>query len=134
MQYTTNGAIHSGTRVLCAVDIDEHGRRVFAYALAAAQARGAGLLLLHAPPPDVTLNKGAGARVRFLRELKARGEAAGVNVRVVVQSGPVADIIVLHAQARRPDLIVLGVSSRERRRGLSGWIAERVMRGAPCPT
>ena len=39
-------------------------------------------------------------------------EGAGVDVRVTVQRGPVAEIILLHARARSADLIVLGSRGR----------------------
>jgi nucleotide-binding universal stress UspA family protein len=72
--------------------------------------------------------------VEFLRQLRSLADAAGVEIRVAVQTGPVHEIIVLHARARQVDLIVMGTAPNERRRGLSGWIAERVLRDAPCPT
>jgi nucleotide-binding universal stress UspA family protein len=72
--------------------------------------------------------------VEFLRQLRALADAAGVEIRVAVQTGPVHEIILLHARARAVDLIVMGTAPDERRRGLSGSIAERVLRDAPCPT
>jgi nucleotide-binding universal stress UspA family protein len=120
--------------VLCAVDIDDASRRVFAYALALARSHDAKLYVLHAASPDVAFNHGATERVDFLNHVRSLAEAAGVDVRVAVQRGEVAEIVLLHARARQPDVIVLGMSGGERRRGLSGWIAERVMRDASCPT
>ena len=123
------------SRVLCAVAIDERDRAVFEQALALARRHDARLLLLHAASPDVAFNRGATERVDFLRRLRALAEAAAVEIRVDVQTGPTAELILLHARAREVDLIVLGAGHRhERRRGLSGWIAERVLRDAPCPT
>lgn len=121
--------------ILCAVSIDDRDRPVFDRALALARRHDARLLLLHAVSPDVSFNRGATERVDFLRRLRALAEAAGVAVRVDVQTGPTAEIILLHAGARDVDLIVLGAGHRhESRRGLSGWIAERVLRDAPCAT
>jgi len=83
----------------------------------------------------MSFNRGATERVEFLRQLRAIAQAAGVDIRVTVQTGPVDEIILLHASARQVDLIVLGTArDKEARRGLSGWIAERVLRDAPCPT
>ena len=122
-------------RVLCAVAIDDRDRQVFAHALALAQRHDAQLLLLHATSPQVSLNRGATERVDFLRQLRSLADAAGVDIRVTVQTGPVDEIILLHARARQVDLIVLGTArTTEARRGLSGWIAERVLRDAPCAT
>jgi nucleotide-binding universal stress UspA family protein len=122
------------SKVLVAVDIDQPSRLVFAQALALARRHGARLYVLHAASPEVAFNHDATARVDFLRRLRSLAEAAGVEVRVEVQRGDVAPILLLHARARRPDLIVLGMSGQERRRGLSGWIAEQVVRDAACPT
>jgi len=122
------------SRVLVAVAIDDQDRHVFAHALALARRDNAKLLVLHAASPEVAYNRGAAERTDFLRKLRARAEESGVDVRVTVQQGPVAEIILLHARARQPDLIVLGTGRKESRRGLSGWIAERVLRDAPCPT
>ena len=66
--------------------------------------------------------------------LRRLAEAAAVDVRVTVQRGPVAEIVLLHARARNADVIVPGTGRNERRRGLSVWIAEQVLRDAPCPT
>ena len=122
------------SQVLCAVAIDERDRQVFAHALTLARRHDAKLLLLHATSPEVSLNRGATERVDFLGRLRALADAAGVEIRVAVQTGPVHEIILLHARARQVDLIVMGTAKDERRRGLSGWIAERVLRNAPCPT
>jgi nucleotide-binding universal stress UspA family protein len=123
------------SRVLCAVSIDDRDVSVFAHALALARRHNAQLLLLHATSPQVSLNRGATKRVDFLRRLRSRADAAGVEVRVTVQTGPVDEIVLLHARAREVGLIVLGAArNNEIRRGLSGWIAERVLRDAPCPT
>ena len=123
------------SRVLCAVAIDDRDRHVFAQALALARRDAAQLLLLHAASPHTSFNRGATERVAFLRQLRAVARAAGVDIRVTVQTGPVDEIILLHARARQVDLIVLGTArDNDARRGLSGWIAERVLRAAPCPT
>ena len=122
------------SRVVCAVAIDDRERHVFAHALALARRNDAKLLVVHAVSPEVAFNRGATERVDFLRKLRLMAEGAGVDVRVTVQQGPVAEIILLHARARQADLIVLGTGRKENRRGLAGWIAERVLRDAPCPT
>lgn len=128
------GELRRLSRVICAVAIDDRDRHVFAHALALARRNDAKLLVLHAASPEVAFNHGATERVDFLRRLRALAEAAGVDVRVTVQRGPVAEIILLHARSRNADLIVLGTRRKEGRRGQSGWIAEQVLRNAPCPT
>jgi len=116
------------------VDIDERSHQVLDHALASARRHGARLLILHAVSPAIAYSNGATERVDLLRRLRFRAEAAGVDVRVEVQQGPADEIILLHAKARHVDLIVIGGSRKERRRGWSTWIAERVLRDAPCPT
>ena len=120
-------------RVLCAVDIDDADRHVFAYALALARRSGASLLIVHAASPVTALNVGATRRVDFLRKLRVTAEGAGVDVRVTVQRGDVAGVILLHATARHPDLVVLG-AGRRRHQGRFGSVAERVVREASCRT
>jgi len=123
------------SRVLCAVDIDEPGRAAFAQALALARAHNAKMNIVCAVPNSQSFNTGATERVGYLLELRAAAEAAGVEVRVDVQHGEPAEIILLHARARQPDLIVLsaghGTGAQGRR---IGAVVEDVLRGAPCPT
>jgi nucleotide-binding universal stress UspA family protein len=122
------------TRVLCAVDIGERSHRLLDHALALARSHGARLLILHAVSPAIAYNNGATERVELLRRLRLQAEAAGVEVRIEVQQGPADEIILLHSKARNVDLIVIGGSRRTRQRGRPAWIAQRVLRGAPCPT
>jgi nucleotide-binding universal stress UspA family protein len=74
------------SRVLVAVAIDDRDRHVFAHALALARRHDARLLFLHATSPEVSLNRGATQRVEFLRQLRSLADAAGVEVRVGVQT------------------------------------------------
>lgn len=119
-------------RVLCAVDIDERDRDVFMRALALARSHDAKLLIVHAASPDLPFNQDATERIDFLRQLRSTAEAAGVEVLVTVQRGDAAGVILLHAGARDPDLVVVGAARDQRVR--HGSIAERVLRDAPYPT
>ena len=94
-------------RVLCAVDIGEPGRIAFAHALALARAHGATMNIVYAVPSSQSFETGATGRVAYLLELRAIAEAAGIEVRVDVRHGDGAEIILQHAGARHPDLIVL---------------------------
>ena len=122
------------SRILCAVAIDKRSHQILDHALALARRHRATLLILHAVSPLIAYSNGATERADLLRRLRLRALAAGVDVRVEVQQGPTDEIILLHAKARRVDLIVIGTARKETRRGLSRWIAERVLRDAPCPT
>ena len=121
-------------RILCAIDLEKASERAFDRALNLAIISGAKLHLLHATPAKVAFSWRASERLRYLTELRERAEAAGVKVRVDEQHGDPARVIVLHANARKMDLVVLGSN---RRRGWTrvreGSVSERVLRRAAWP-
>jgi universal stress protein A len=122
-------------RVLCAVDIGEPGLAAFEQALALARVHAAKLIVVYAVPRSQSFSSGATERVAYLLNLRAAAEAAGVDVRVDVQRGEAAGIILLHARARQPDLIVLSAAHGNGANGLRvGAVVEDVLRGAICPT
>jgi nucleotide-binding universal stress UspA family protein len=121
-------------RILCAVDASPPAAAAFEQALAMSAYRGAQLVLVHAVSKDHPYSWGAVERVAALATLRERAEAQGVPVRVRVQHGDIAGVILLHARAQAPNLIVLG--SREpvglaRLRFRS--IPDRVVNAAACP-
>ncbi|HTL44470.1 MAG TPA: universal stress protein [Vicinamibacterales bacterium] len=122
------------SRILCAVDLEKASERAFERALALAVLADARLFILHAVPATVPFSARAAERVRYLRELRERAEAAGVKVRVDQQHGDPAGVIVLHANSRKPDIVILG-SNRRRgwQRFREGSVAERVLRRAAWP-
>lgn len=89
---------------------------------------------MQAVPPDEPLSWRARERVALIGELRRAAGADGPSLKVSVQQGDPADVILVHAHARRPDLIVLGT---HRRRGMHrlrhGSVAEGVTVGAPAP-
>jgi nucleotide-binding universal stress UspA family protein len=87
------------SRVLCAVDIDDASRLAFSHAMALARGADAQLLILHAASPQISFNHRAIERIDFLRQLRSRAEVARIDVRVEVQRGDAAEIILLHARA-----------------------------------
>lgn len=121
-------------RILCAVDLEKASERAFDRALTLAAIADAKLFILHATPATVRFSSRAGERLRYLTELRERAEAAGVRVRVEEQHGDPAGLIVLHANARRVDIVVLG-SNRRRgwQRLREGSVSERVLRRAAWP-
>lgn len=121
-------------RILCAIDLEKASDRAFDRALSLAMISEATLYLLHATPANVPFSRRASERLRYLTELRERAEAAGVKVRVDEQHGDPARVIVLHANARKMDLVVLG-SNRRRgwQRLREGSVAERVLRLAAWP-
>jgi nucleotide-binding universal stress UspA family protein len=121
-------------RILCAIDLEKASDRAFECALSLAVICEAKLYLLHATPAKVRFSSRSAERLKYLMELRKRAEAAGVKTRVDEQHGDPAGVIVLHANARRMDLVVLG-SNRRRgwRRFREGSVSERVFRRAAWP-
>jgi nucleotide-binding universal stress UspA family protein len=121
-------------RILCAIDLERASERAFDRALSLAMVGDAKLFLLHATPANVRFSRRAPERLEYLGALRKRGEAAGVKVRVDEQHGDPAGLIVLHANSRHVDLVVLG-SNRRRgwRRFREGSVSERVLRRAEWP-
>lgn len=89
---------------------------------------------MHAVPVSERFNWRARERIAKTEALRAAADAAGVRLRVTEQHGDPAGVILLHANAGRFDLIVLGTHARtgvERLR--AGSIAEQVTKRASCP-
>lgn len=84
----------------------------FDRALALARTSGAELYLLHAVPLDQRYGFRAELRATRFRDLRERAVVAGVPVQVVEQQGDAADVIVLHADTRPIDLIVMTSARR----------------------
>ena len=121
-------------RILCAIDLEKASERAFDRALSLAVVSEAKLHLLHVTPANVPFSRRASERLRYLTELRERAEAAGVKVHVDEQHGDPARVIVLHANARKMDLVVLGSNQRRGWRRLrEGSVSERVLRRAAWP-
>jgi nucleotide-binding universal stress UspA family protein len=121
-------------KILCAIDRTKASRSAFDRALSIARASNARLYVLHAVPANRSFAWRARERLDLLTSLRERAEREGVAVRVVEQHGDPASIIVLHANSRKADLVVLG-SNRRRgwRRFREGSVGERVLRRAAWP-
>lgn len=121
-------------RILCAVDASRPAAAAFEQALAMSARLRAQLVLVHAVSKDRPYSWGALERVSALAALRERAEAQNVPVRVRVQQGDAAGVILLHARAQAPDLIVLGSHEPA---GLARFrfrsIADRVVKEAACP-
>jgi nucleotide-binding universal stress UspA family protein len=121
-------------RILCAIDLEKASERAFDRALNLAKIGEAKLFLLHATPANVPFSWRARERLEYLTRLRERAEGAGVKVRVEEQHGDPAGLIVLHANSRNVDIVVLG-SNRRRgwRRLREGSVSQRVLRRAAWP-
>lgn len=121
-------------RVLAAVDFSEPARASFDRALAVSRAHDAELLVVHAVPSDRPFKWHARERIALIASLRQAAQAAGVRFKVSVQQGDPAGVILLHADARRADLIVMGTSARSSLDRLRfGSVAENVARHARQP-
>jgi nucleotide-binding universal stress UspA family protein len=118
-------------KIVCAIDLTRASRNAFDRALSIARASGARLYILHAVPANVSFSSRAKERLELLTRLRERAELEGVPVRTAEQHGDPARVIVLHANSRKADLVVLG-SNRRRgwRRFREGSVGERVLRRA----
>ena len=118
-------------KILCAVDLTKASRNAFDRALSIARVSGAKLYILHAVPANYRFSWRAKERLELLTRLQERAEREGVPVRTVEQHGDPAGVIVLHANSKKADLVVLG-SNRRRgwRRFKDGSVGERVLRRA----
>ena len=121
-------------KVLCAIDLTTASRNAFARALSIARVSKARLYILHAVPADRPFSWHQSERLKLLTSLRERAEREGVLVRTVEQHGDPARTIVLHANARKADLVVLG-SNRRRgwERFRKGSVGDRVLRNAAWP-
>jgi nucleotide-binding universal stress UspA family protein len=122
------------SRILSAVDFSEPGRAAFDQALVLSRTHNAELTVVHAIPKEQPFRWHARERIAMIAALREAAEAAGVRLKVSVQHGDPAGVILLHARARRPDLLVLGTNQRtgfERFR--LGSVAEAVTLRATQP-
>jgi nucleotide-binding universal stress UspA family protein len=121
-------------KILCAIDLTKASRNAFERALSIARTSKARLYVLHAVPAELPFSWKQRERLELLTGLQQRAERAGVPVRIVEQHGDPARVIVLHANARKADLVVLG-SNRRRgwQRFKEGSVGERVLRRAEWP-
>jgi nucleotide-binding universal stress UspA family protein len=127
-------AVSGPSRILCAVDFSRPAQAAFEHALALSRDRNAELTAVHAIPVSERFNWRARERIAKTAALRGAAEAAGVRLRVTEQHGDPAGVILLHANAGRFDLIVVGTHARtgvERLR--TGSIAEQVTQRASCP-
>ena len=95
-------------KILCAIDLTKASRNAFDRALSVARVSRARLYVLHAVPANMPFSWRATERLELLTKLRKRAEREGVPVRMVEQHGDPASVIVLHANSRKADLVVLG--------------------------
>jgi nucleotide-binding universal stress UspA family protein len=120
--------------ILVAVNALNGRDAAFERALTLARRSGAELYLLHAVPANQPFSHGAAERLERMSDMRRRAEEAGARAQSVEQHGEPAEIIELHANARRVDLIVMGGEPRR------GWgrhcsaVGKKVIRRTKVPT
>ena len=112
-------------RILVALSLSEGRDAAFERALAMARTSGAELYLLHAIPAGQAFSRGAAERLRRSTAFRQRAAAAAVTARTFEQQGDPAEIIVLHAAARRVDLVVMGRDQHHRLGAVAPSIGRR---------
>lgn len=122
------------SRILVAVDFSRPARTAFARALALSRDHNAELTVVQAVPLTESFNRRGRARMTHIAALRHAAEAEGVSLRVSVQHGDPAGVIVLQANARAFDLVVVGTHQRVGwGRVRAGSVAERVIQGVTSP-
>jgi nucleotide-binding universal stress UspA family protein len=137
------------TKILYPTDMSEASRPALDYAVAVARSYGARLTVLHAVPPfeplvvPTALTEASNPVVyppsmddvcNEMRRFAQEGTLAGIDVHFVAHAGDPSRVVVEQAVSDSADLIVIGTHGRSGfDRLLSGSVAEKVLRRAPCP-
>jgi nucleotide-binding universal stress UspA family protein len=121
--------------ILHPTDYSENSESAFRLACSFAREHRARLIIVHVVPPRTA----AGRSPQMLETLKEqlrqlRPEDPNIIVDHHLVDGDPADEIIREARAAGCDVIILGTHGRTGlKRLLTGSVAERVLRGAPCP-
>lgn len=122
------------TRILTAVDFSEPAQAAFDQALDLSRTHHDELTVVHAVPGARASEWQAHERIAMIDALRQAAETAGVRFKVSVHDGDPAGVVLRHARAKRPDLIVLG---KHKRTGFDrfrlGSVAEEVTLRATQP-
>jgi nucleotide-binding universal stress UspA family protein len=131
--------------VLIATDFSDASERALAYSLAIAHRYSCALSVVHAIQPEPReqipmeplpreLNR---RRLEAEQQMKNLGEEAGLNDLehdLLLEQGPVWDVLASVIQREKADLLVLGTRGRGGLKKLAlGSVAEEVLHLAPCP-
>ena len=132
-------------QILIATDFSEASQRALDYAIALAHRYGSALSIVHAIPSDPhepapiyllprELDRVRLAAERQIKQIDADARLSDLNHRVLVERGPVWDVLAAEIQRENIDLLVLGTRGRGGLKKLAlGSIAESVLHQAPCP-
>jgi nucleotide-binding universal stress UspA family protein len=132
-------------QVVMATDFSDASERALAYALAMAHRYSCALSVVHAIPPEPReqipmeplpreLNR---RRLEAEQQMKNLGEKVGLNDLehdLLLEQGPVWEVLASVIQRENADLLVLGTRGRGGLKKLAlGSVAEEVLHSASCP-
>ncbi len=133
------------SQILFATDFSDASRRALGYALAIARRYSATLSVVNAVPPEPRdriplealpreLNRPWLEAEQQMKELSEEVRINDINHHLVVEQGPVWDVLSSVIQREDVDLLVLGTRGRGGLKKLAlGSVAEQVLRLAQCP-
>ncbi len=132
-------------QILMATDFSDASQRAFAYAVAIAHRYRSALSVVHAIPPDPhepapiyplprELDRDRMAAEKQMKQLDDDPRIHDLNHRLLLEQGPVWDVLASVIQREQVDLLVMGTRGRGGLKKLAlGSVAEEVLRLAPCP-
>jgi nucleotide-binding universal stress UspA family protein len=147
---STLAQIHQAQRVrfqqiLIATDFSDASQRALAYALAIARRYDSVLSVVHAIPPEPRdqipletlpreLNRRRLEAEQEMKQIAENARLAALKHRLLLEQGPVWDVLASVIQRESVDLLVLGTRGRGGLKKLAlGSVAEQVLHLAPCP-
>jgi len=130
------------TKILIPLDGRPEAEQVLPFAAGIARRGSSEVTLLSILPPNgetegASLDRVSEAAQSVARETLTRLAVAlnkqGLRVRTAIEFGAPDAVILDYAQSMAIDLIVMGLPAGANAPDSTGTIAERVLRGAPCP-
>jgi nucleotide-binding universal stress UspA family protein len=127
---------------VCAIGWDADSERVLRYASRAAEAVHANLTLVQVIPargPDLPIQLDLEERVQSAkreaasRRIQELQSAAGSHARVIIDVGPIKNLLIEEARRLRADVLVLGRSPQSGALGRLRDLSYAMVRDAPCP-
>ena len=132
-------------QILIATDFSDASQRALDYALAIARRYGSTLSVMHAIPPEPRdkipleplpreLNRHWAGAEQKMKSLSQDAAMKCLNHHLLLEQGPVWDVLASVIQHEDIDLLVLGTHGRGGLKKLAlGSVAEQVLRQAHCP-
>lgn len=105
------------SRIICAVDLSATADAAVVQALAISRRWNAELIVVHALARNGVSRWHARRRIDVIASLRRIAARDGVSLEVSVQQGNPVDVILQHAHALRPDLIIVATHGRKREDG-----------------